>query len=448
MERLSSGLRINRARDDAAGLGVATNLRTDVRSSSMALRNVEEALEMANVADSGIHEAVDVVQRMRALAVASASETLADEERAYLDDEYGELLAQLDDIAHGTDYNDTTLLGPRPVDILFMVDVSDSMGNEIPAFRAELGTFIDTMNDAGLAVRISLIEVSNTRDSVDGASVRLGLTDDRDRFDASLSTLVTTGLGLMDPYTTMLDQTGVVPLAGDDGPEIPSFRKDARKLVLYAADRPQEIALSAATEADTAQALADAGFTAHIMGVAATSTAAFDDIATVTGGSFQNMSAFGVGFDTMLDNIAQQTIAESRPVQGIEVQAGIQNDADSRIALGFPVDLTTVAMGLDTTAVDTAAAARGAIDALDGALVTMNRARATLGASVNRLESTARHHITQIEALSSAESQVRNADYAVVTSELTASQIVQQSGIAAQAQANQLHAQAIPSLLG
>jgi flagellin len=441
-------LRINKAADDAAGLAVSTDLHTEQRSSRMALRNVQDAMEMTLTAEGGLFEITDMLQRMRELAVASSSETLADEERRYLDDEYGELLGEIDRIANSTDFAGKRLLAPKAIDLMFMIDTSDSMGLEIPGFRAEIPTFRDTLVAAGLDVQMGLAGVSHTVDTQDGSTTAIALTGDADAFDSVLATFTKQGVGLMDPYSTMLDQAGVVPLAGDDGPELNHFRSDSQKLILYAADIGQEVSLSGATETSAAGALAAAGFTVHVMTRLALFGGDYDEITTATGGSLQDMNGFGVGFDTMLDNIAQSIISEARPVQRIDVQAGTGSGADSRIQLGFPVDTTTFTLGVQDTDVETVATANAAIDAIDGALKSVGSHFAVLGANYTRLESAANNHEARLSALASAESTIVDADIAVTAAAVTAAQIMQQASIAARAQAAGIHSATIPALIG
>ena len=437
LERLTSGMRINRAADDAAGLAVSSNLRTEQKSGQMALRNVHDAMEMAETAETGLGEVADMLQRMRSLAVASSSETLATEERSYLQEEYGQLLAEVDRIANTTSFGSKRLLSPKAIDIIFMIDTSSSMGIEIPVFRTEIPTFRQTMLDAGLDVHMALAGVSSTVDFQDGNTTAISLTGNTTAFDATLASFGITGVGLMDPYSTMLDQTGLVPLTGDNGPERHNFRGDSQKVLLYAADIGQETSLSAATETSAATTLANAGFTTHVM-TRAGFEGDYDEITTATGGLLQQMSGFGVGFDTMLDNIAQDIISKARPVSPIEVQAGTGSGAEHRIKFGVPVDVTTVALGIDGTDVATTATARGAMDLLDSALDAVGRAFAALGAGYNRLEAAADHQETHLMALAGAESELLDADYAYETSALTA----------VQAQATDLLVAAIPSLLG
>lgn len=446
LERISSGVRVVSARDDAAGLGVATDLRTEQKSERMALRNIHDAMELVNTAEGGLVETVDILQRMRELAVASASETLANEERQYLQDEYGQLLDEIDRLVNSTEFGGRRLLGPDPVDMVFMIDLSDSMGFEIPSFRNEIPAFRQTLQDAGIDVRMGLVGVSNSSDTVDGSTVYISLTSDEQAFDSVLSTFTNTGLGLMDPYTTMLDQAGIAPIDGDN-PDEHNFRPNARKMLMYASDQGQETSLSAATEASAAADLAAAGFEVHAMIRTFSDLADFDDIVAATGGSAVNMPASGANFDIMLDTIAQSIIGSSRPLSTLEVQADTGSGAEDRIPLNFPVDVTAYGLGITSTGVATVADARASIAALDDALAIVGEASSTLGATWNRLNSAADHHEVRLNALAQGESTIRDADFALETSELAVAQILQQASIAAMAQARGIQAAAIPALL-
>ncbi len=107
--RISSGLRINSASDDAAGLSVATSLQTDAISLRQAMRNANDGISVVQTAETAADEITDILQRLRELAVQSASETLSDNERSYIDDEYQELVSEIDRIANATEFNGVSL---------------------------------------------------------------------------------------------------------------------------------------------------------------------------------------------------------------------------------------------------------------------------------------------------------------------------------------------------
>jgi len=246
LERISSGLRINRAADDAAGLGVATALEPAVISARQGIRNANDGISIVQTAESASDEVTDILQRMRELAVQSASETLDDQERSYIEDEYDELHDEIARIANNTEFN---------------------------------------------------------------------------------------GVQLADGTTTL-----------------------------------------------------------------------------------------------------------------VNVQVGIENNTSSRVGIDLG-DLTTTGLGLSAgVTLSSVTGAQAAIDSLDTALDSINSYRSTLGAVQNRIESSINNAWSYAEALAAAESRIRDADYALETSEMTKQQIMQQAGVAALAQAKNMN-QAVVSLL-
>jgi len=110
LERLSTGLRINRASDDAAGLGVSENLRTQVKGTFQAMRNAQDGIAAITIAEGAANEVSDILQRMRELAVQSSNDTLTSTERAYTNQEYSQLKVEIDRIAEVTNYNGMKLI--------------------------------------------------------------------------------------------------------------------------------------------------------------------------------------------------------------------------------------------------------------------------------------------------------------------------------------------------
>jgi flagellin len=110
LEKLSTGLRVNRASDDAAGLGVSENLRTQVRGTAQAKRNALDGIAAITIAEGAANEVSDILQRMRELAVQSANDTLTSTERGYTNQEFGHLILEVERIASVTNYNGMELL--------------------------------------------------------------------------------------------------------------------------------------------------------------------------------------------------------------------------------------------------------------------------------------------------------------------------------------------------
>jgi flagellin len=110
MERLSSGSRINRAGDDAAGLAISENLKAQIRGYNMAMRNSEDGISLVQVAEGGLNETSNILARLRELGIQAASDTIGAAERGFLDVEYQSLLQEIERVSQATEFNNTKLL--------------------------------------------------------------------------------------------------------------------------------------------------------------------------------------------------------------------------------------------------------------------------------------------------------------------------------------------------
>ncbi len=110
LEKLSSGYRINRAGDDAAGLAISENLRAQIRGLRQASRNAQDGISLVQVAEGGLNEISSIMIRLRELAVQAASDTIGPVERQFLNVEYDQLISEVDRISDGTEFNGTQLL--------------------------------------------------------------------------------------------------------------------------------------------------------------------------------------------------------------------------------------------------------------------------------------------------------------------------------------------------
>ena len=109
LERLSSGHRINKSSDDAAGLAISENLRSEVRSLQVAKRNANDAVSLVQVAEGGMNEMSNILIRLKELGVQAATDTIGDQERSYLNKEYTQLVDEIDRIAGSTEFNGTKI---------------------------------------------------------------------------------------------------------------------------------------------------------------------------------------------------------------------------------------------------------------------------------------------------------------------------------------------------
>jgi flagellin len=130
--RLSSGLRIQTASDDAAGLGISENLKADLRSLAQAQRNANDAISMAQLAEGSLGEITDIVTRMRELAVQSANATLGSTERQFIQTEFVQLRSEIDRISIVTEFNGQYLLsGTLSAGVDFQIGIDSSTNDRI-----------------------------------------------------------------------------------------------------------------------------------------------------------------------------------------------------------------------------------------------------------------------------------------------------------------------------
>ena len=166
--RISSGLRINSAADDAAGLGVATNLETDAMSVTQAMRNANDGISIIQTAESASNEVVDILQRMRELAVQSSSETLDDDERSYISDEFDELELEIDRIAGVTEFNGIVLSDGTTTEIDVQVGITNATTSQITVALGDLSA--DNLSLTGTSVTLaSVTGALATLDTIDTA---------------------------------------------------------------------------------------------------------------------------------------------------------------------------------------------------------------------------------------------------------------------------------------
>lgn len=153
LEKLSTGLRINRASDDAAGLGVSENLRTQVNGTAQASKNAQDGIAALTIAEGAANEVSSILQRMRELAVQASNDTLTSVERSYTESEFQALTSEIDRIAKVTNYNRQELLsttatrfGNGAAGSVLWVDANNTVGTD------SITITIDTLTTSALAL--------------------------------------------------------------------------------------------------------------------------------------------------------------------------------------------------------------------------------------------------------------------------------------------------------
>ena len=187
LERLSSGLRINRAADDAAGLAIAEAFRARVSGLQVSQRNAQDGISLVQTAEGALTETTNMLQRMRELAVQAASGTISDTNRAALQEEFSQLIEQIDDIATDTEFNGTSLLDGSTSTVSIQAGAGTGQTLSVTltgADSADLSInganfYVSAIAQAATAIQVidsAILTVSSTRALLGAAQNRLEFT--------------------------------------------------------------------------------------------------------------------------------------------------------------------------------------------------------------------------------------------------------------------------------
>ena len=197
LARVSSGLRVTKAADDAAGSAVASNLNTKARSGKQAIRNSNDGISIIQTAEAATKEVLNILDRMRELAVQSASETLEDGERTYLNDEFSQLSAEVDRIASATEFNDISLADGSPTTLDVQVGVTSGTESQVAitlgdlrasSLGVEVATGTTGIDLSAASTALTAIDAIDTAiDSVN--SIRADYGSAQNRLDSSIANM-------------------------------------------------------------------------------------------------------------------------------------------------------------------------------------------------------------------------------------------------------------------
>ena len=420
-ERLSSGLRINSAADDAAGLAISSRMGAQVRSLGASVRNANDGISLLQTAESALSESANILERMRELAVQATNDTNTGSDRASIQTEITQLVQELDRIAGDTEFNTLKLLdgtyASKEIHVGFKsgqtitVSVDDARSTAIGA-TAKTGTTstVDTSNlDAG-DLKINGVDV--------GASTGSSAKDKAFTINAALGD---TGVTATAAATSVTGAATVSPGAIAAG-ELTINGVDVGAVTVQNND--SDGSLVAAINAVSASS----GVTATLDSANKVVLTAADgrDIVVASGnGDVES----GLGSATTTSTIALSSNKDFS-VAGANSAARIGVAAQK-----FSVDAAANGT-ISTISVTSKSSANSALGIIDSAIDGVSDSRSNLGSLQNRLESTVSNLGAVVENLSAARSRIRDADFAMETAELTRAQIVQQAGVSMLAQAN------------
>jgi flagellin len=184
MEKLSSGLRVNRAADDAAGLAISEGLKSDIRALDQAARNAGDGISLVQVAEGALDEVSNILLRMRELAEQALNGTVTDTERGYLDSEFQDLIGEIDRIAQSTNFNGLNLLdgsATAAVGIQVGIDTNtwDSIDVDITTGRDATSLGLVGSIDSSVNADTAMSQVLTAVDTVSSARASFGAVQNR-----------------------------------------------------------------------------------------------------------------------------------------------------------------------------------------------------------------------------------------------------------------------------
>ena len=468
LEKLSSGYRINRAGDDAAGLAISEKMRAQIRGLNMASKNAQDGISLIQTAEGGLNETHSILQKMRELAVQSSSDTNIEVDRGEIQKEVDQLAAEITRISNNTEFNTQKLLNGGIKDIKFHIGANEgqniSLGiNAMDAYS--LGVARDSVEAslASGATHISDVKLGDTLGAgiVDGASIIVSATEIAAVPPAKGSVTVNGVTVTTENYTDAYnDYTVKIVDDATEGIEIDHANKtititqdisgtatEASSLTITETGTAPEGAggltfSGTATAEDTTGKVIGTdgtpGTAGNEAGIKVTLTAGSEtqDIivaadaksVNVTSGIFQ-----GISFSSDELKSAAGTIN----INEVKAAAADVSDPNNIIEAVAP-------KGID---VSTQAAADKAITVINRAIETVSAERSKLGAMQNRLEHTINNLDASAENLQAAESRIRDVDMAKEMMEFTKQNILTQAATAMLAQAN-MAPQSVLQLLG
>ncbi|ETR72646.1 MAG: Flagellin [Candidatus Magnetoglobus multicellularis str. Araruama] len=478
LSRLSSGLRINSAADDAAGLAISGRMSAQIRGLNQAVRNANDGISLSQTAEGALTETTAMLQRMRELAVQSMNDTNSASDRANLQKEVDQLRLEIDRIANNTQFNGKNLLDGTFNRQRFQVGANDGQELSLNIASAKSGSLglssgsylstgnITVANAAAGSNTINTGISSSDTFTLAGAlgTETINMTtnwsayDIADRVNSSATdTGVTAEAVTYAKLNGMCTGTMTFTIQGKGGTAegksvtgtdivdlIASVNQHTTDTGIYAyLDGTTSIILYSSEGYNIG--VQDVDYGADATGnYTATFSGLDSDGSTVSGAAVTLTDGSGAGDDSSY--VGGTVIFETTLNNGyFTISTGSESDLfDSTGSSELSTATTNTVESLDISTRD---GARTAIGTVDGALDYIANIRADLGAVQNRFESTIANLQNVSENLSASRSRILDADFATETADMTKSQILIQSGVAMLAQANQLPQQVL-SLLG
>lgn len=480
LERLSSGLRINSAKDDAAGLAISDRFTSQIRGNTTAARNANDGISLAQTAEGGLSTAGDLLQRIRELAVQSANGTNSDSDRASIQNEVASLSQELDRVANTTQFNGQNVLDGSLTSAQFQVGANAGQTINIGILSAKA-------TDLGNNTLQS--NYGDTTGSVDNAAKDVAFADGTLGANnvAAGSLSITSGNGVQTTVNVkqgdsakavvanvnaMTGKSGVTASASTTA-VMKGITDGSVQFQLRGSNSIESDPNSAAVTISAQVKNGDLSSLAQAINAQVGTTGVSASIELDTSGNKQIKLTNADGADIQLKNTATDATTDAlnnanlygmdKPGTGsantgsadsgfqslatggvVAVGGHVTFNSNSGFTLtdsGTGIATGTVSSELQSVAkvdVSTVAGANAAMKTIDSALTQVDSNRASLGAIQNRFTSTISNLNTTTENLTASRSRIQDTDFAAETANMTRGQILQQAGTAMLAQANSL----------
>ena len=449
-EKLSSGYKVNRAADDAAGLSISEKMRKQIRGLEQASANAEDGISSVQTAEGALTEVHDMLQRMNELAVKASNGTMSLDDRQTVQDEVDQLLTEIDRVAETTKFNETYLLKGDTDKVTKFAAAKDAGITGKLYDGATKATFVmnklnigDTISIGGKSYTIGTTDSSKVQGSIGVASVGELVTVDGVQYTVakdvassnvdkniltidSIKAKVVAGSTAIyngKTYNVMTDQYQADGKT-NTGDGIDDVDSSVITTTAAYSKIQQQLGLANAIGTDKSSTYnnkVEGTVGAAITGTTTTTTVGF----AITKGTYQQKEALN-----------------------FSLHVGADADMTNKIAVRIDA-MDTAGLGIKGLNVkdSTGASATYAIDAISDAIAKVSAQRSSLGAVQNRLEHTIKNLDNVVENTTAAESQIRDTDMATEMVKYSNNNILSQAGQSMLAQANQSN-QGVLSLIG
>jgi len=447
IQRLSSGLRINSAKDDAAGLAISDRMQSQIKGMTQATRNANDGVSMAQTAEGALSSSGDILQRVRELAVQSSNSSNSASDRKALQTEVTQLTSELNRIANTTEFNGQKLMDGSMGTANFQVGANAGQLISMTGSNFTTSTYGNNRLDAS-----KLDAAVGTSNGVTAGTMTINGSQGSKDVDVKLNDTAKTTAANINKQS---GDTGVTATAKTEALLI----ADADKSYTFelTSDNSEAVKISFSVGTDDANGYASAVSAFNAQSAKTGVTASYD----ATGGGLKLTHADGN--DIKLDNVSSgdgTATLDTYDADGVKLGNGVATEAGAvaagRIILdseqsfsvedGSGFDLANADGGNGSSALKSVAdldistfeGAQLAIKTADAALASVNSQRAQYGALQSRFESAISNLSSSTENLSASRSRIVDTDFAAETANMTRGQILQQAGTSMLAQANSL----------